>query len=89
MVPVKIPLASCNQAADSLIEWFGPDELKRVVGGERWWQIRGLDWLQGEWVTQKEYLQDCTFPEGCEYSEDERTISKMEHLDRVMVRFLV
>ncbi|RPD66751.1 alpha/beta-hydrolase [Lentinus tigrinus ALCF2SS1-7] len=85
VVPVKIPLASCNQAADALIEWFGPEELKRVVGGERWWQIRGLDWIDAEWVTEKEYLDDRSFAEEDHYTEEEKTTLRMEHLDRVML----
>ena len=86
MVPVQIPLSSCNQAADTLIEWFGPEELKRVVGGERWWQIRGLDGIDAEWIAEKEHLKDCPIPEDLGHTEDENTILRMEHLDRVMVR---
>ncbi|RDX53666.1 alpha/beta-hydrolase [Lentinus brumalis] len=85
VVPVKIPLATCNQAADALIEWFGPDELKRVVGGERWWQIRGLDWIDSEWVTEKDYLDDRSFSKDDSYTEEEQTTLRMEHLDRVML----
>jgi hypothetical protein len=28
-------------------------EFKRVVGGERWWQVRGLDGVEAEWVAMK------------------------------------
>lgn len=86
VVPVKIPLSSCNRAADSLIDWFGPEELKHVVGGERWWQVRGLDWIDGEWITEKEFLEDTPVPDDVEQAEDEKTIHQMESLDRVMVR---
>ena len=85
VVPTKIPLSSCNQAADALIEWFGPDELKRVVGGERWWQVRGLEWIDGEWITEKEYLPNRTFQEDSKLTENEKTIVKMDQLERVMV----
>ncbi|KAI0772028.1 alpha/beta-hydrolase [Trametes elegans] len=85
VVPVKIPLSSCNKAADALIEWFGPDELKRVVGGERWWQIRGLEWIDGEWITEKAYLKDTEAAHDEELTEDEKTILRMGHLDRVML----
>ncbi|KAI0722242.1 alpha/beta-hydrolase [Cerioporus squamosus] len=85
IVPVKIPWASCNQAADALIDWFGPEELKRVVGGERWWQVRGLDWIDSEWITEKEYLDDRSFSEDDAYTEEEKTTLRMEHLDRVML----
>lgn len=26
------------------------EEFRRVVGGERWWQVRGLDGLEAEWI---------------------------------------
>lgn len=96
VVPVLIPLSSCDDAARSLVEWFHPDELTHVVGGERWWQIRGLDGLEAEWVTEKEYLSpiDLEFEKrkasetGTErgLSSDERELLEMEHLDKVLVR---
>lgn len=88
VVPTKIPLSSCNQAADTLIEWFGPEELKHVVGGERWWQVRGLEWIDAEWITEKDYLEDGQFDEDAKYTDEEKTILRMEHLDRVMVNHM-
>ncbi|KAJ7904704.1 Alpha/Beta hydrolase protein [Mycena olivaceomarginata] len=87
VAPVCIPLRSCNEAADVLIEWFGPDELKAVVGGERWWQVRGLDGIDGEWITQKDFLSDEKVhpPSGRKLSDDDETVLKMEKLDRVML----
>ncbi|KAF8195687.1 alpha/beta-hydrolase [Mycena galopus ATCC 62051] len=84
---VCIPLETCNMAADVLIDWFGPDELKAVVGGERWWQVRGLDGVDGEWITQKDYLSDEKVhgPPGRKLSDDDQTILRMEKLDRVML----
>lgn len=85
--PVLIPLSSCNRAADVLIDWFGPEELKHVVGGERWWQVRGLDGVDGEWITEKEYLgpaKDDTKPRR-ELSDEDANILRMENLDTVMV----
>lgn len=52
MVACTIPLSSCHQAAQLLIEYFGEDELKNVVGGEKWWQIRGISGVQAEWIAQ-------------------------------------
>ncbi|KAF9453039.1 alpha/beta-hydrolase [Macrolepiota fuliginosa MF-IS2] len=88
VAPVLIPLSSCNEAADVLIEWFGPEELKQVVGGEKWWQVRGLDGLEAEWVTQRKYLDQ---PKkhanegGQKLSDREETISRMDDLDSVML----
>lgn len=87
MSPVLIPLSSCNAAADTLIDWFGPEELKHVVGGERWWQVRGLDGIDGEWITEKEYLSEphtSSQPDRRLTSDDEN-ILRMEKLDSVMV----
>lgn len=83
--PVRIPLSTCNQAADILIDWFGPDELKQVVGGERWWQIRGLDGVDGEWITETDYLSDLNVKNDKKMSKDDQDVLRMEHLDRVMV----
>jgi hypothetical protein len=91
VAPDRIPLSSCNQAADRLIEWFGPEELKFVVGGERWWQVRGLDGIDGEWITEKEFLspvQPETTEGGSKLTHDQVNILKMEQLETVMVRHL-
>ncbi|KAF9076850.1 hypothetical protein BDP27DRAFT_1254731 [Rhodocollybia butyracea] len=87
VAPVQAPLSVCNDAADILINWFGPRELKHVVGGERWWQVRGLDGVECEWITEKEYLS--SDPVNCANGENisqiNETISRMEHLETVML----
>ena len=45
-----IPLSSCDRAAKAIIDYFGPEDLKNVVGGEKWWQVRGLNGVEAEWV---------------------------------------
>lgn len=50
VVHTLIPPSSCQVAADKLIEYFGPEDLKKVVGGEKWWQVRGLNGIEAEWV---------------------------------------
>ena len=83
---MRIPLSCANRAADELIEWFGPDELKTVVGGERWWQVRGLDGIDAEWITEREYLSPAPPKDkGVKMSETDRDILRMEHLESVMV----
>ncbi|KAL0949342.1 hypothetical protein HGRIS_009412 [Hohenbuehelia grisea] len=84
---VLIPLSTCNRAADVLIDWFGPLELKQVVGGERWWQVRGLDGIDAEWVTQAQYLNSNPSPSDHDrkLSTAEETVLKMDHLNRVML----
>ncbi|KAF9464372.1 hypothetical protein BDZ94DRAFT_1256294 [Collybia nuda] len=85
--PVLIPLSSCNHAADVLIDWFGPEELKRVVGGERWWQVRGLDGVDGEWITEKEYLSpgNRNSEPPWKLNDTDADILRMETLETVML----
>lgn len=51
---VLVPMSSCNQAAELLIEYFGEKDLTDVVGGSRWWQVRGLNGVQAEWIAKTE-----------------------------------
>lgn len=82
---MRIPLSCANRAADDLIKWFGPEDLKTVVGGERWWQVRGLDGIDAEWITEREYLSPPV--KGKEkMAETDKDILRMEHLESVMVR---
>ncbi|EKM59247.1 uncharacterized protein PHACADRAFT_87660 [Phanerochaete carnosa HHB-10118-sp] len=83
--PVLIPLSCCNRAADLLIDWFGPEDLKHVVGGSKWWQVRGLDGLDAEWVTEKEYLGPHTEKTDKKYTTEETNIIRMDHLETVML----
>lgn len=48
-----IPLNSCEDAAKLLIEYFGDDDLRNIVGGQLWWQVRGLRGVQAEWIAMK------------------------------------
>lgn len=91
VAPVLIPLSSCNGAADILIEWFGPEELTQVVGGKKWWQVRGLDGLDAEWVTERKYLaqlKNCPTHRERKLSHREEMILRMDDLEPVMVRCL-
>ncbi|KAF8897716.1 Alpha/Beta hydrolase protein [Infundibulicybe gibba] len=83
--PVMVPLSLCNQAADIMIGWFGPEELDRVVGGERWWQIRSMGGVEAEWVAEREYLDSRAMSEDSERTADEENILRMEHLETTML----
>ncbi|KAG2013285.1 endoplasmic reticulum protein [Coprinopsis cinerea AmutBmut pab1-1] len=85
-VPVTIPLTTCNEAADVLIDWFGPDDLKHVVGGERWWQVRGLDGVDGEWIAEREHFDEkADVAKGRKIGRSEEDILRMEQLESVML----
>ena len=71
-----------------LIDWFGPEDLKHVVGGHKWWQVRGLDGVDAEWITDRELLEDLDedkIPER-KLGWEEETVLRMDHLETVMVR---
>jgi hypothetical protein len=43
VVRLVIPMASCDEAAVYLIKAFrGEQVMKKVVGGTKWWQVRGI-----------------------------------------------
>jgi hypothetical protein len=84
--PVCIPLSCCNQAADTLIDWFGHDDIKVTVGGERWWQVRGMDGIDAEWITERAYLSEAKPCSGPKLSPTDQDITRMENLEAVMVR---
>jgi hypothetical protein len=49
-----VPLASCSDAAGYLIEALGgEEEAARFVGGTRWWQVRGLEGIDANWIAEK------------------------------------
>lgn len=75
VVPVQIPLASCNQAADVLKSWFAEDELRDIVGGERWWQVRGLSGIDAEWIAMKDDV-DAMNPEAAKDAKERRQRAK-------------
>ena len=41
---VVVPMSCCDQAAEYLIDALGGESAtKRIVGGTKWWQIRGIN----------------------------------------------
>ncbi|KAH9167117.1 alpha/beta-hydrolase [Lactarius sanguifluus] len=54
VVRVVIPMSCCDEAAVHLIGAFGGEhKMKKVVGGIKWWQVRGIRGLDAEWVSTK------------------------------------
>ena len=42
-IRVLIPVSCCDEAALHLIQALGGEEhAKRIVGGTKWWQVRGI-----------------------------------------------
>jgi hypothetical protein len=67
---------------------FGPEELKHV-GGERWWQARGLTGVDAEWIAEQAHVSpDAEFKNrGGNLSAEDLNILHMEKLDTGMVLF--
>ncbi|KAI0090740.1 hypothetical protein BDY19DRAFT_1035200 [Irpex rosettiformis] len=54
VVKVLIPMPLCDAAADIVIKALGGEEMtKKMVGGTKWWQVRGLKGVDGEWMVAK------------------------------------
>lgn len=37
-----------------MIQYFGDDDLRKLVGGRLWWQVRGLRGVQAEWIAMRQ-----------------------------------
>jgi acetyl esterase/lipase len=57
VVRLLVPLSCCDEAASYVIQALGGEELaKRLVGGTKWWQVRGVKGIDAEWITaRKDY----------------------------------
>ncbi|CAL1711368.1 unnamed protein product [Somion occarium] len=54
VVKVCVPMSCCDEAATFLIKAFGGEEItKRLVGGTKWWQVRGVNGVDAEWIAAK------------------------------------
>ncbi|TKY87195.1 hypothetical protein EX895_003872 [Sporisorium graminicola] len=53
-LPVMIPMESCDRAAKIIQDHLGPEDLAKLVGGEKWWQLRPLPGVQGEWIAMSD-----------------------------------
>ncbi|PLW09588.1 hypothetical protein PCASD_20257 [Puccinia coronata f. sp. avenae] len=58
VIRVSISASTCSSAAEYLIAAFGPDELRNLIGGKQWWQLRGNKdgSVEGEWIAMKRDL---------------------------------
>ncbi|KAK0212425.1 hypothetical protein DFS33DRAFT_1390424 [Desarmillaria ectypa] len=54
VVRVLVPMSCCDEAATYLVQALGGEEIARhVVGGVKWWQVRGISGVDGQWITAK------------------------------------
>ncbi|KAF8261460.1 hypothetical protein EI94DRAFT_1745923 [Lactarius quietus] len=89
VVRLVIPMASCDEAATFLIRAFGgEDVMKRVVGGTKWWQVRGIRGLDAEWISAKKDWQKAQRRskerEGSAAAPQEHTAERPELRDHIL-----
>jgi hypothetical protein len=54
VVRLFVPMSSCDEAATHLIRVLGGEEFcRQLVGGIKWWQVRGLPGVDGQWIVAK------------------------------------
>lgn len=54
VVRLLVPISCCDEAAKILIQAFGGEEMtKKIVGGTKWWQVRGVKGVDAEWIAAK------------------------------------
>jgi acetyl esterase/lipase len=59
MLKTLVPKSCCDDAAVILIKVLGGREsTKRIVGGTRWWQVRGIDGVDAQWLAAKKDLRE-------------------------------
>ncbi|KAK7036461.1 hypothetical protein VNI00_011658 [Paramarasmius palmivorus] len=59
VVRLVVPTSCCNDAAGYLITALGGEDVaRRVVGGVKWWQVRGIDGVDAQWITAKKDWQE-------------------------------
>ncbi|KAI0365597.1 alpha/beta-hydrolase [Pilatotrama ljubarskyi] len=59
VVRLLVPMSCCDDAATYLIKALGGEEVtKRVVGGTKWWQVRGVKGVDAEWIVAKKDWQE-------------------------------
>lgn len=53
-VRLVIPMSCCDDAATALIKALGGAEVaKRTAGGTKWWQVRGVNGVDAQWIVAK------------------------------------
>ncbi|KAF9026049.1 alpha/beta-hydrolase [Hymenopellis radicata] len=59
VIRVLVPMSCCDEAAKLLTKALGGEEVaRRMVGGVKWWQVRGLDGVDGQWINAKKDWKD-------------------------------
>ncbi|KAJ7287106.1 alpha beta-hydrolase [Mycena rebaudengoi] len=56
---IIVPMSCCDAAAQYLISALGGEDAAcKIVGGTKWWQVRGIAGVDGQWVTARKDWQE-------------------------------
>ncbi|KAJ7782646.1 hypothetical protein B0H16DRAFT_1493861 [Mycena metata] len=59
VVRLVVPMSCCDEAAQYLITALGgEDAARKVVGGCKWWQVRGVPGVDAQWITARKDWQE-------------------------------
>ncbi|KAJ3513986.1 hypothetical protein NLJ89_g2641 [Agrocybe chaxingu] len=59
VIRTVVPMPCCEEAATHLIKALGGEEAaRRLVGGTKWWQVRGINGVDAQWITAKKDWQE-------------------------------
>ncbi|KAL5532041.1 hypothetical protein ACEPAF_5605 [Sanghuangporus sanghuang] len=51
---VRVPLSCCDDAAEYLIDALGGQvKTRQIVGGTKWWQVRGIRGVDAQWIVAR------------------------------------
>ncbi|KAF9486039.1 alpha/beta-hydrolase [Pholiota conissans] len=77
VVRVFVPLVCCDEAALYLIKALGGDEVaKRLIGGVKWWQVRGINGVDGQWITARKDYQEAKRRHKMKHAQDKQSADK-------------
>ncbi|KAI0919010.1 hypothetical protein AcV5_002037 [Taiwanofungus camphoratus] len=77
VVRLVVPMSCCDDAATYLIKALGGEEVtKRVVGGTKWWQVRGVGGIDAEWITAKKDWEEAKKRHKAQQKEKSSNIRK-------------
>ncbi|KAF8911524.1 hypothetical protein CPB84DRAFT_926690 [Gymnopilus junonius] len=59
VVRTLVPISCCEEAAQYLIKALGGEEVaRRLVGGVKWWQVRGVNGVDAQWIAARKDWQE-------------------------------
>ncbi|KAJ7668682.1 hypothetical protein DFH06DRAFT_1084836 [Mycena polygramma] len=59
VVRLVVPMSCCDDAAQYLITALGGEDIARkMIGGCKWWQVRGVSGVDAQWITAKKDWQE-------------------------------